>query len=70
MKNVLDIYHQIIEPVRLYVFKEGMVYRKPTIKDYEQDSDRLITLIIGLIIGADLSGDKIDRLAKQIKKIK
>lgn len=63
-KDVRDIYHLVVKPLRPDT-PDGKLNKK----ELEIFSRRLTDFIIGMIVGADLSGDKIDRLAEQIKKL-
>lgn len=65
MKNINDIYAQIIEPLKPYVPND----KKPTKKQRDRFDDRLIMLILGMVVGSELVGDKIQDLAKQIKSL-
>ena len=69
MKTSVEIYDTVIKDLQPFAFT-SQSSRKPRVKDYELLIERLTALIIGMVMGADLSGDKIDRLAKQIRKLK
>jgi hypothetical protein len=68
MKTPMEIYDTVIKVLHPFAFT-SQSSRKPNIRDYKLLTERLAALIMGMIMGADLSGDKIDRLAKQIKKL-
>lgn len=64
MKNINQIYADIIEPISMQ-----NSFKKPTKRDLSLFNMRLISLIVGMVLGSDLNGDKIDRLAKKISKL-
>ena len=66
MKDISVIYSEIIKPLIPYKPNDGGKLTKKQLEKFNRD---LTTLVIGIVIGADLSGDKIDKLAEQIKSL-
>lgn len=66
MKDIRQIHHDIIRPLGFYGKNNP---KSPTIEELGEYSQKLEVLIMGMVIGADLSGDKIDRLSKEIRKL-
>lgn len=65
MKQIIDIYEQIVKPLRPFR-PDNKNLNKKQLEKFNRD---LTTLVCGIIIGADLSGDKIDKLAEQLKSL-
>lgn len=68
MKTPREIYDTIIRDLQPFSFTH-LSSRKPNSREHRDYENRLITLIVGIVIGSELSGDKIDRLAKQVAKL-